>query len=151
MDTPALLSLIFQESYDKAKEATDQIGHEESIRPFEGGGNSMHWMVGHMVVSRCNFMMLLDVPSIWDWATCKLFIPGSSPGPETNTHIDFANLLADLDRTQAQLTAVLSQRTGSELDTVKGGTTIGEELATYAAHESYHSGQLALLRQWLGR
>ena len=149
VDRSMLLTLLFQESYTKTKEAADLVSHEESVRPFNADGLSMHWMVGHIVVSRCNFMMLLEVPSIWDWATCKLFIPGSNPGPESDNQLDFAALLADLDRTQEPLLTALSQCSDSELNVVKGDKSIAEEFASYAAHESFHAGQLELFRQWL--
>jgi len=151
MIAPALLRSLFLESYVKIKEHTAQITHAESVQSPVLGANCMHWIVGHVVVARCNFLMLLDTPSIWDWSTCELFIPGSTPTAAAANHIRFATLLADLDRAQNQLLAALAQVTASDLDVEKDGQTVGEQLATYAAHEAYHAGQLEILRQGMGK
>jgi len=151
MIAPALLCSSFLESYTKIKEHTQQITHAESVQSPVLGSNCMHWIVGHIVVARCNFLMLLDTPSIWNWSTCELFIPGSTPTAATANHIRFTTLLADLDRTQNQLLAALAQATASDLNVEKDGRTVGEQLATYAAHEAYHAGQLEILRQGLGK
>ena len=149
MIAPTLLSSLFVESYTKVKDHTQGLAHDASVRSPLPGVNSMHWIVGHIVVARCNFLMLLDTPSIWDWPTCELFIPGSTPTSAAADHISFAALLADLDRTQEQLLAGLAQATVTGLEVAQDGQTVGEQLATYAAHESYHAGQLEILRQGL--
>jgi hypothetical protein len=149
MNTPTLLTSLFVESYTKVKEHTKDIAHTDSLRVSIPGTNCMHWVIGHIVVARCNFLMLFDTPSIWDWPTCELFIPGSTPTPKAAEHIDYATILADLDRTQDQLMAALAQVSEADLEIERDGQTVGEQLATYAAHESYHAGQLQLLRQAL--
>lgn len=151
MIAPALLRVLFMESFARVKEHADQVSHADSIDAPVWGGNCMHWIVGHIVVARCNFMMLLDVPSIWDWPTCKLFIPDSTPTAATGDHIDHPTLLADLDRTQQQLLAVLDHLTAADLEAVQEGQSIGEQLAMYASHESYHAGQLGILRKGMGK
>ena len=149
MIAPAILHSLFVESYTKLKDITKDVTHDDSVQSPLPGTNCMHWIVGHIVVARCNFLMLFDTPSIWDWPTCELFIPGSAPTPAAADHISFAALLADLDRTQDQLLTALAIATRADLETVREGQTIGEKLATYAAHESYHAGQLEILRQGL--
>ena len=91
MIAPALLRSLFLDSHTKIKEHTAQITHAESVQSPVLGANCIHWIVGHIVVARCNFLMLLDTPSV------------------------------------------------------------GEQLATYAAHEAYHAGQLEILRQGMGK
>jgi hypothetical protein len=149
MIAPALLSALFTDSHAKIKAHTQQITHAQGIQTPAWGGNCMHWVVGHIVVARCNFLMLLDAPSIWDWATCKLFIPGSTPTDAAAQHVSFATLLADLDRTQEQLLAALARSAASDMQIERDGKTVGEQLAVYAAHEAYHAGQLEILRQGL--
>ena len=149
MVQPTFLQSLFEESYAKVRQATDQIEHAESIQSAIQGVNSMYWIVGHIVVSRCNFSMLLDVPSIWNWATCKLFIPGSISTTETTQQISFPDLLTDLDRTQSQLMTALERAATTDLETMKDAKTVGEELIEYAIHESFHVGQLELLRWWM--
>jgi hypothetical protein len=95
--------------------------------------------------------MPLDIPSIWEWSTCKQFIPGSKPATDPYNHIAFETICADLDRTQNQLNELLLYVKESYMDVVHEGRTAAEHLATYAAHESYHAGQLEILRQWIGK
>ena len=147
MIAPQLLCTLFLDNHIKIKESTANITHEQSIQISSFGDNSLHWIVGHLVVARCNFMMPLDVPSIWDWPTCKLFIPGSSPTIEAAEHLHFNQILADLDRTQDQLLAALNRSKAADLEVTVEDKTIGEHLAEYAAHEAYHAGQLDILRQ----
>jgi hypothetical protein len=149
MSNPAFLHALFEESYTKIRDYTKQIGHVESIHSPAEGVNCIHWIVGHIVVSRCNFSMLLEVPSIWDWATCKLFIPGSTPSAEAQERIDFTILLANLEQTQNQLLAALEKATEADLALVKDNQTVGEHLMEYAAHESFHAGQLEILCRWI--
>lgn len=149
MIKPAFLQTLFEESYTQIKEQINQIDHAQSLQTPIEGVNCLHWIVGHVVVSRCNFSMLLDVPSIWDWPTCKLFIPGSTPTSEAQEKIKFTTLLADLDRTQSHLIAALDQVTTADLETTKNNQTIGEHMLEYAVHESFHSGQIELLSRLL--
>ncbi len=158
MIAPQLLRTLFFDNHTKIKEATANLTHEESIQNPSFGGNCIHWIVGHLVVARCNFLTLLDVPSIWDWPTCKLFVPGSSPTVEAADHLRFSSMLADLDRTQSQLLASLTdfadladlnRSKTSDLAVTKEDKSIGEQLTEYAAHEAYHAGQLSILRQTL--
>ncbi len=135
MISPALLRSLFQESYNQIKTNTEKINHSESLRMPDWSGNSMHWIVGHIVVSRCNFLLPLDIPSIWEWSVCKLFIPGSKPTTDSYNHIDFVTILADLERTQTQLMDLLSNISEADLQVIKEDKTIAEQLTTYAAHE----------------
>ena len=149
MIAPIILHSLFVESFTKVKEHTTGVSHADSVRTLLPGTNCMHWILGHIVVARCNFLMLFNTPSIWDWPTCELFIPGSSPTTESADHISFITLLADLERTQDQLLNTIAQTTEVDLGVMKNEQAIGEHLATYAAHESYHAGQLEILRQVL--
>ena len=145
MIAPAILHALFLESYGQIKENAAEFSHAESLQSPIAGSNCMHWILGHIVVARCNFLMLLDVPSIWGWPTCEHFIPGSVPTAEAAGHIRFDTLLDDLDRTQEQLEAALARSDVSELNVKKEGKTIGGHLASYAVHEAYHAGQLEIL------
>ena len=149
MITATLLRNLFEESFHQIRNSVNDITMEESLLTPDWGGNCLHWVLGHVVVSRCNFMMLLNVPSIWDWATCKLFIPGSVPAADTSGRIAFHHLLKDLERTQELLLAALADAPEALLKQETEEGTVADQLVTYAAHESYHAGQLEILHQWL--
>ena len=89
MIQPVLLHRMFCTSYNQIRRHTAGTSHAQSVRAPLLGPNPTHWIVGHVVVARCNFMMLLGVQSIWDWPTCERFIPGSTPSAETGESIAF--------------------------------------------------------------
>ena len=147
MLTPTILSARFTESYGQIRQAITAISHAESLRTPLPGVNPMHWLVGHVVVSRANFLTLLGVPSIWPWAICKWFIPGSSSTAESVAGLTFETLRHDLKRTQELLVAALAQTSPNELAARQDERPIGEHLLEYATHEAYHAGQITLLAQ----
>jgi len=147
MISPQLLKDLYEDSYGLVKQQIDGIKHQESIYRPSYGGNCINWILGHIIVARCNFLMMLDIPSIWDMAQCRRFIPGSDPITSVIDTILFGALCEDLDNTQEQLMTILDQVTIEKLQEISGEKTIGEHLAFYNTHEAYHAGQLEILRQ----
>ena len=150
MVRPHFICEQYVESYTSVKQQVQGISHSASVQqpPFEG--NSINWILGHLVVSRCNFLMLLDMPSIWSMAQCRRFMPGSPPITGEADSVPLTSLLADYERTQEQLLECLARLTAADLEEIKGDQTLAETMVFYQAHESYHAGQLELLRQVLG-
>ena len=146
-----LLCVLFADTHAIVKRQIEGLSHLESVYQPPFGGNCVNWIVGHLVVARCNFMMLLDIPSIWSMDQCRRFIPSSPPVTGVDDAVSFQTLLTDLDRTQEQLLAVLANVPAERLDVISGDKSVGEHLAFYHAHEAYHAGQLEFLRQMLGK
>jgi hypothetical protein len=142
---PQFLREIFTDSYSAIKHHTKRISHSESIWQPPFGGNSINWIMGHLVVSRCNFLMLLDVPSVWSMDQCLRFIPGSSPVTGEVDSVPFESLISAYDRTQEQLVSALDQVSDEVLRQIKGDRTVAESLVFYQSHEAEHAGQLELL------
>ncbi len=107
------LQEMFTASYSSIKEYSKDVTHTESIWQPPFGGNSINWIMGHLVVSRCNFLMLLDVPSIWSMDQCLRFIPGSVPVTEDANSVPYDTLLIDFGQTQVQLIRGLGPVNGS--------------------------------------
>ncbi len=145
MIQPQFLSDQFVDSHSAIKLYTMGITHAESVWQPPFGGNSVNWILGHLVVSRCNFLMLLDVPSIWTMDQCLRFVPGSAPVTGDADSVPFETLLADFDRTQEQLVSALKESSEKDLKLIKSERTIAESLAYYLAHESHHAGYLEIL------
>ncbi len=139
------LQEMFTASYSSIKEYSKDVTHTESIWQPPFGGNSINWIMGHLVVSRCNFLMLLDVPSIWSMDQCLRFIPGSVPVTEDANSVPYDTLLIDFGQTQVQLIKALDQSTEVELQLIKGERTVAESLVYYQSHEAEHAGYLELL------
>ena len=145
MIEPRFLQALFADTYDALKRQVEGITHSDSVRQPPFDGNCINWILGHVLVARCNFLTMLDVPSIWEMDKCRRYIPGSAPVTDADDAVPFDSLLADLDRTQDQLLTTLSRVSAEDLCTVKDEQSIGEHLISYHAHESYHLGQLELL------
>ncbi len=149
MIAPRFVQALFADTYDAIKRQMEGITHTDSVQQPPFDGNCINWTLGHVVVARCNFLMMLDVPSIWGMDKCRRYIPGSAPVTDAEDAVPFDSLLADLDRTQDQLITALSCVSAEDLRAIKNDRSIGEHLISYHAHESYHLGQLELLRQLL--
>ncbi|MFN2187630.1 MAG: DinB family protein [Candidatus Promineifilaceae bacterium] len=135
----------YVESYQNIKSFTAGINHKDSVWQPPFGGNSVNWIMGHLVVSRCNFLMLLDVPSVWPMDQCLRYIPGSKPVSGENGCVPFDEVLSAFDRTQEQLVTALDSATPKELAEIKDDRTVAESLVYYLSHESQHAGQLEIL------
>lgn len=147
MITQKMLKILYTDTYSLVTQQLEGIKHQESMYQPPHGGNCMNWILGHIIVARCNFLMMLDFPSIWDMARCRRFIPGSDPITAGNDTILFETMVEDLDKTQEQLLAALDQVSSYKLQEFSDEKTIGEHLAFYNTHEAYHAGQLEILRQ----
>jgi hypothetical protein len=147
MIQPRFLQALFADTYDDIQRQTQGITHGDSVQQPPFDGNCINWILGHLVVARCNFLMLLEVPSIWSMEQCRRFIPGSAPVTGAEDALPLDALLAGLARTQEQLLTALARVSAEDLQQVKGEQAIGEHLISYHAHEAYHLGQLELLRQ----
>ena len=128
-------------------------GDDWSVRA--GGGNSAHWVLGHIAVSRRVLLRYLDAPAEpADWE--ELFArdaehgdPAKFPAPEV--------LLADIHERGKDITARLTSMTDEEADaelprpSPDGGTTVADRARFFQFHEAYHIGQLGLYRRLAGR
>ena len=142
---PQYFSELYTETHQQIKSSTQEISQAQSlVEPFSDT-NCLNWLVGHIVVARCNFLMFLDVPSIWGRAEIMRYIPGSTPIVDEKEAYPFKKLLLDLDQTQEQLTKALAEASPEDMNQVKDGQTIGEHLAFYQSHEAQHTGQIELV------
>ncbi|MFB3908314.1 MAG: DinB family protein [Candidatus Eisenbacteria bacterium] len=128
---------------------TDGITHEESLRKPEPGGNSMNWILGHLVATRNGALRLLEAEPVWSDTEAAPYQRGAAG--DVADPIRFERILSDLDRSQDRLLAAISDLTAERLATQVKDGTLGDRLAFLHFHESYHAGQLGLLRRLLGK
>ena len=149
MIQPGFIQTLFQDTYNAIKEQTENISHQVSLKQPPHDGNTIYWITGHLVVARCNFLMMLNVPSIWSFDQCRNFIPGSSSAIRETESLPYRTMLDGLDRTQSLLIDALKHASAKDLQRITDEQTIAEHLLTYHAHESYHLGQLEILHHIL--
>jgi uncharacterized damage-inducible protein DinB len=130
------------------------ISHEESLVQPESGGNCLNWVLGHMIATRNRILQLVGEAPVWPREQAVLYSgrEGSNWTRSSAAHLN--SLKADLARSQQQLIAALERMSDSDLAAPTrdgGGAPLGEVLGFFHFHESYHGGQVALLRRLVGK
>ncbi len=132
----------------------DGLGHADSLRVPSTGGNSMNWVLGHIVRGRRPALVLLGRETEEDEGRLAPYERGADLLQAEDAH-DFTALLADFDRCQNEIHAGLDALEPSAYEEEVPGLFGGEgqrgvELSRLCFHEAYHGGQLGILRRTLG-
>lgn len=156
MTNTDLLIRLYTKTYDNIKQQTQGLTHENSVKQFPFGGNCLNWNLGHVVVARWNVLALLgNRNDIWNFDEARRYIPGSDPIVEADDAIALERLLEILDKTQVALIQTLSSlstdKLNSSVENGIMGSSLGDELAYYQSHESWHAGQIELGRRLAGK
>jgi len=150
MDAQALVK-IFEMSHMALARNLEGITHEESLHVPEPAGNSLNWVLGHILWSRSNVFKLLDLPPFWEPEKIARYARGSAPiGPDDHPE-PLEEIRAALEKTQEPLMEALRSLSAEQLAaTNEKGQSLAEGVAMLGFHEGYHGGQAGLLRRLLG-
>ena len=130
------------------------LSHADSLLlpPFRA--NCMNWVLGHILTSRDECLALLDGQPVLSAAETEVYARGSLPLADSAQALALEDLLARLVEAQNRLIEKLSALDAAALQAeVKFGRSPRplEEVLTFLQwHETYHIGQLELLRQLTG-
>lgn len=129
------------------------VSHDESLLQPPFPANCLNWVVGHMLVSR-NESLHLCGGKMWDEPVIFRYKSGSQPVQEGDDDIrSFEDLVRDIDISQALLVDALSQLSEEVLDehveTARGLKPRWQHIQGLHWHETYHLGQLELLRSYI--
>lgn len=131
------------------------ITHTESLVQPGFNANCLNWVLGHILTSRDNCLRLLDLPGVLTPAQIAIYDRGADPLTDPLNATDFGELLSLLDSSYARLKDGLKKVTPEalELEINLWGNLepLGAFLAFFFWHEAYHTGQLNLLRQVVGK
>ena len=136
------------------KMQTDGLSHADSLLlpPFRA--NCLNWVIGHILEGRNRVVSLLDQDPFWGEEVLSRYARGSNSIVSDEQALPLERLLEDLDRSQDLIEAGLDRITPGQLaQPVAGdrrGRTLGELLEDLHWHETYHLGQLEILRQLAG-
>ncbi len=123
---------------------TDGITHEESLISPQTGGNSLNWVLGHILVSRDDAREIVGLKRLTDEKMAALYKRGSKQ-LDISSAFPFDELRSKLKEAQKEFEdAVASADLSAKPDDLK-------ELTTLAFHEAYHSGQTGILRRIAGK
>jgi uncharacterized damage-inducible protein DinB len=130
------------------------ISDEESLRTPKPAGNSLNWIVGHIVRTRNQALGLLGVQPAFDDSDFAAY-GGQSPASQA---LSLTELKRRFQILGPSLASALEKATATQLEarapfspTNNPNETVGSLLASIAFHEAYHLGQTGLSRRLLGK
>jgi uncharacterized damage-inducible protein DinB len=131
------------------------VTNEESLRRPQPGGNTMNWIVGHVVRTRNQALGLLGEKPLFDDHDFEAYGAGGSKAAHT---LPLDELKHRFDALGPALGSALARTTPQQLSaaapfspTGNSNETVGTLLASIAFHEAYHLGQTGLSRRLLGK
>jgi uncharacterized damage-inducible protein DinB len=133
---------------------TAGLTHADSVvqPPFKG--NALNWVLGHIVAGRNEALTYLGGQPVWGDEELSFYKTGSDPITGEDQGLTMEELLAAFDEVQERIADRLSEISAEELaevvDTRFGERPVAEHLSGLHWHETYHTGQLELLRELAG-
>lgn len=128
----------------------DGLSNDDSLiqPPFEA--NCFNWILGHILAGRNEALTYLGTEPIWGEAELARYRTGSPPITEAGQALPLERLLNDFEESQRRILAALESIAPEELETIIetrfGERPTGQHIAGLHWHETYHTGQLELLR-----
>jgi hypothetical protein len=128
----------------------DGLTHADSLiqPPFEA--NCLNWVVGHILAGRNEALSFLGAEPIWGEAELARYKTGSPPIVEAEQALPLERLMDDFEESQKRILAALEEVSPEALaavvDTRFGERPAGQHIAGLHWHETYHTGQLEILR-----
>ena len=147
---PIAMTFLFND--DLALRALEDLSQEELWRAPTNQNNAMLWIAGHVVQTRAVVLAQLGEPIDTGWG--DLFERGASVNdarqyPERDEIERVMRAVAS--RLQARLTSLEDDYlAGPQTMDLPNATTMVDQLAFFALHDSYHVGQMAYIRKSLG-
>ena len=151
----APIAMIFSLNDDLMLRALDGLTHEQLWNAPTERSNPMIWIAGHVAQTRAMVLRLLGDPIDTGWG--QLFDRGAAAA--SYDHADRYPSREEIVRVMRELIPRLSARLQALDDAslakpatmqLPGAKTVADELAFFALHDSYHTGQLAYIRKALG-
>jgi hypothetical protein len=131
----------------------DGVSDEDSLLQLPFQANCLNWILGHIIWRRNSVMSALGLSPLWEEGVASKYKTNSDPITPQSGARRFTNLLADLDQTQGAISAALKESTDNDLDKVvtndRGAKRVIGHLQGFHWHETYHIGQLEILRAYI--
>lgn len=129
------------------------ISHEESVLglPFEH--NCMNWILGHIVTNRSHVLETVGAMHSWQKEVRELYQTDTPPVTPESPSIHFKTLITYLNESVDLLENSLENVTHEWLDekhnNYRGEKTRYEHIIGFHWHESFHLGQLEILKAYI--
>src|ERR1041385_909283 len=124
--------------------------------------NSLEWLCGHLIVGRYRNLMRMGIP-VEAYKHIDKFVNQSMPPPNAiafDAKNDYPNLdecreqwkkYSDILMNALKTVDEKTLKTALPFPLPTGATTVEEALAFVVLHETYHIGQMSILRKEIGR
>ena len=134
---------------------TDGLSHAESLIQTPYNINCMNWVLGHIAVNRDSVMGLIGAEPLLSEGETLRYKTESDPIIEDGPHVlQLDKLLEVLSTGQNKIAAALDALSEVDLlEEIQVGERmmpLGTRLYGFYFHDTYHTGQIDLLRQVAG-
>lgn len=153
----AVLRTLYSVIHRTVRRNLEGVSHEESLRSPEPFGNNANWVLGHLVHSAEGVLRLLGQPRVFDGGALARYRRGTDPLIDAADALRLERLLEAWDEASKRIDVGLMSIAEERIDAPAPeaiawmGSTIGAVVAFASFHQSYHAGQLGLLRRLLGK
>jgi hypothetical protein len=131
----------------------DGIHHEESLLQLPFEHNCMNWIFGHIVTNRSHVLETVGTEHAWQEEARALYHTETPPVTPEGPSIIFESLISYLDESLEILEAALENVSEEWLEenhnNYRGEKSRFAHLTGFHWHESFHLGQLEILRAFI--
>lgn len=153
MTDPKKLIPLFERTHWIIEQQTKGLTQADSLLQLPFRANTMNWVLGHVLNGRNTILKQLHEPPALDETLVNRYKRDSEPVTSETEAVPLETLLAAIADSQDRIVAALTQMTEAELDIIyneERQSTVGDWLEFQHWHETYHVGQLEILRQLAG-
>lgn len=143
-----LIEYMFTVSRNIAKRNAEGITNNESLQEMQGG-TSVNWIVGHILQARNTLLTQLGCEVVIPDNELMFYRPAHDEPIRQGTPIPLDTLLEKLDNSHPRFLELVTQTV-----TLADSTTTEQQqklISFFHFHESYHVGQLGVMRRVLGK
>ena len=131
----------------------DGISHAESVLQLPFEHNCMNWILGHIVTNRSHVLETVDAAHDWQEDVRALYHTETPPVTPESESVRFKTLIAYLDESVELLKAALENVSDEWLEenhiNYRGEKMRYKHLTSFHWHESFHLGQLEILKAFI--
>ena len=131
----------------------DGISHAESVYQLPFEHNCMNWILGHIVTNRSHVLETVGAAHAWQEEVRALYHQDTQPVTPESPSIKFETLVTYLDESVEMLKAALEDVSEEWLEenhtNYRGKKTRYTHVTSFHWHESFHLGQLEILKAFI--
>lgn len=135
----------------------DGVTHEQSLIQPQPAGNCINWVLGHLLAIYAKVLPMLGQEPVLSMDVLHRYDRGSAPITDPGDALPFERLASAWKETSKRIDAGIEALDAGRLDdrvaespTNNPDETVHSLLMTVTFHQTYHSGQLGVLRRIAG-